>query len=281
MTVLTWISIGALLPLFFLYLYWAWRESSARPAWVQKSFYAGVVLFAALFGILSVHTVSVIPARTHEQAMTTQVVSGKQAWQKYVCIDCHTVLGNGAYFAQDLTKAWNRFVNRAGGDEQAAHAALVAFLQNPPQATSGRRGMPAYGMPSGEAENLSAFLRWVSHIDTNGWPPEPVRPLREAAPPGERPVFSLHKRGKQLFDASCLVCHSIGAGRVVGPDLKELTARYDRAAVLQWMLDPDAVYKERGRKPVNAGFSTMPASRLNRDDAEAIADFLLVSAGKE
>ena len=158
----------------------------------------------------------------------------------------------------------------------------MTFLQNPPQATAHTRGMPAYGIPAQEAAELSAFLRWVSDIDTNGWPPEPLRPLRRAVPAEMPQISSAHSAGKQLFAAhGCVACHSIGSGARVGPDLGQAGARYDREALVQWIHDPDAVYKQRGHKPVNAGFATMASLGVSRNDAEAIAAFLLAAAGKE
>lgn len=34
------------------------------------------------------------------------IVKGKLVIQSRNCMDCHTLLGNGAYYAPDLTKAW-------------------------------------------------------------------------------------------------------------------------------------------------------------------------------
>ena len=41
---------------------------------------------------------------THEDALTSQVVAGKHVWHRKDCINCHTLLGEGAYYAPDLTK---------------------------------------------------------------------------------------------------------------------------------------------------------------------------------
>lgn len=32
------------------------------------------------------------------------VNAGKMVWHKYDCIGCHTIFGNGPYFAPDMTK---------------------------------------------------------------------------------------------------------------------------------------------------------------------------------
>ena len=36
--------------------------------------------------------------------ITEDVNAGKMAWHKYDCIGCHTIFGNGSYFAPDMTK---------------------------------------------------------------------------------------------------------------------------------------------------------------------------------
>src|SRR3990172_10795816 len=41
-----------------------------------------------------------------EQEAEALVAKGKMTIQAKNCINCHTLLGNGAYFAPDLTKSW-------------------------------------------------------------------------------------------------------------------------------------------------------------------------------
>lgn len=43
------------------------------------------------------------------------------------------------------------------------------------------------------------------------------------------------------FKQNCSSCHTIGGGRVTGPDLKDVTARKDRAWLARFILDPGAV----------------------------------------
>lgn len=280
MAFLSWFSVLAVLILTAVYVYWSWREEQARPRWVRNTFYGGVGLFAALFVILTWHTVSVIPARTHAESLTPQVVEGKRVWHKYVCIDCHTLLGNGAYFGPDLTRAWNRFLERSGGDEKTARTATGTFLKNPPQPAADRRGMYHFRMSDAEAEQLTAFLQWISGIDTNGWPPQPARPIsRPAVQEAKGPPLGDPGR-KLLADKGCLACHSVGGGRVVGPDLNGAAAKYDRQTLLLWVHDTPSLYRNAGRKPLNPGYPGMPNLAVGNQDAEAIAAYLLSLGGK-
>ncbi len=45
----------------------------------------------------------------------------------------------------------------------------------------------------------------------------------------------------QFFRQNCASCHSIGGGRLVGPDLKNVTSRRDRAWLTQFILGPASV----------------------------------------
>lgn len=44
-----------------------------------------------------------------------------------------------------------------------------------------------------------------------------------------------------FFRQNCASCHTIGGGRLTGPDLKDVTQRKDRAWLVQWLQDPNAV----------------------------------------
>ena len=101
---------------------------------------------------------------------------GKLGSQTKNCMNCHTLLGNGAYYAPDLTKAWLDPAWQAGGSMQAMtgkstkEEAMAEFLQHPSQYPSHARMMPNLGITAEEAKGLVAFLKHMSSIDTNGFP---------------------------------------------------------------------------------------------------------------
>jgi cytochrome c2 len=45
--------------------------------------------------------------------------------------------------------------------------------------------------------------------------------------------------GKTIFSGKCSVCHSLGAGRLIGPDLKGVTGRREKTWLLGYIKDPD------------------------------------------
>ncbi len=106
----------------------------------------------------------------NEEEAEELVTLGKLTVQAKNCMNCHTMLGNGAYYAPDLTKAW---LDPAWINEELREDLMVTFLQDPAGNArtygSGRR-MPDLGITEREAESIVAFLKWMSSIDTNGFP---------------------------------------------------------------------------------------------------------------
>ena len=105
-----------------------------------------------------------------EEESESLVTKGKLTVQAKNCMNCHTLLGNGAYFAPDLTKAW---LDPAWINESIREQLMLNFLQDPLGNArtfgSGRR-MPNLDITEEEARAIVAFLKWMSAIDTNGFP---------------------------------------------------------------------------------------------------------------
>ena len=99
---------------------------------------------------------------------------GKMTIQSRACMDCHTLLGNGAYYAPDLTKAWldpkwnlliKNMVNAKTKEE-----AMAKWLMNTDKYPTFTRRMPNMHLSEKEAKAVVAYLKWMSAIDTNGFP---------------------------------------------------------------------------------------------------------------
>lgn len=105
-----------------------------------------------------------------DQQARALVTRGKLTVQAKNCINCHTILGNGAYYAPDLTKAW---LDPAWASEAGREQLMVRFLMDPYTNArtygTGRR-MPNLGLTEEEARAVVAFLKWMSAIDTTGFP---------------------------------------------------------------------------------------------------------------
>lgn len=97
------------------------------------------------------------------------VTHGKLTVQAKNCMGCHTLLGNGAYYAPDLTKAW---LDQYWGTKELREEQMVEFIKDPSNKlhnSIGRR-MPKLVVTDDEAHAVVAFLKWMSSIDTNGFP---------------------------------------------------------------------------------------------------------------
>lgn len=104
---------------------------------------------------------------TNADKITPAVARGKDVWHKNNCINCHTLFGEGAYYAPDLTK-----ITKHRGE-----AYLTAYLRDPSKfydETRHRRLMPKQDLSETDITDLIAFLDWVSNVDNQGWPPRPI-----------------------------------------------------------------------------------------------------------
>ncbi len=105
-----------------------------------------------------------------EEEAQKLVTLGKKTTQAKNCMNCHTLLGNGAYFAPDLTKAW---LDKEWLSTDLRENLMVQFLLDPEKnaRTFGSdRKMPNLHITPEEAKGVVAFLKWMSSIDTNGFP---------------------------------------------------------------------------------------------------------------
>jgi nitric oxide reductase subunit C len=113
-------------------------------------------------------------ALTEDEAAAL-VDRGKLTFQARNCMGCHTLLGHGAYFAPDLTRAWldPRWSEAVMPMLGAAtrEEAIAGWLQDPGRYPAGPRRMPNLRLTTEEARALVAYLKWMSGIDTNGFPP--------------------------------------------------------------------------------------------------------------
>lgn len=197
---------------------------------------ASTAIAALVFLILTVHSHTRFPALTNAEAITPAVVAGKDVWHRYNCINCHTLFGEGAYYAPDLTK-----IAQLRGD-----AYLTAYMRDPAQfydERTHRRLMPRQNLSDQEIADLIAFLSWASNVDTQGWPPRPILVATGLAAPGaaEQPgVTAVPTRpvspeddpiaaGENVFKnatPACLACHSTTPGvNLAGPSLAGIASR--------------------------------------------------------
>ena len=198
---------------------------------------------AVVFLGMTVDSHRQFPKLTNAQQITPEVTRGKDVWHEYNCINCHTLFGEGAYYAPDLTKI----------TQQRGTPYLTAFLNDPSKfydEQRHRRLMPNLKLNDEEIAALIAFMDWVSKVDNQGWPPRPILVTGTSIPgmdltvaqqnvasgnqpPAARPVSGKEDPialGEALFRTTatpvCSACHSIAPGvNLAGPTLAGLAAR--------------------------------------------------------
>lgn len=210
---------------------------------------ASTAIATLIFLVLTVDSHRQFPTLTNADTITDEVVRGQKVWHNYNCINCHTIFGEGAYYAPDLTK-----ITQLRGAPY-----LTAFMKDPSQfydEQKHRRLMPNLGMSDQEISDVIAFMDWVSRVDNQGWPPRPIlvvgssipgtdlsmaqqevegEGVAAGLPPGARPVApdnSPIALGEALFRTAiptCQACHSMAPGvNLAGPSLAGLGAFFEQ-----------------------------------------------------
>lgn len=192
----------------------------------------GIAVF--IFLILTLDTHRQIGDLTHAENITDEVTHGKNVWHKYNCINCHTIFGEGAYYAPDLTKITkHRTVDY-----------LTAYMRDPSKfydEQKHRRLMPTQDLSEKEIADLITFLEWVSNVDNQGWPPRPITVtgsgvsggvIADRTPQGVTPVDAdddPRAIGQHIFrtaQPACASCHSTEPDvTMAGPTMAGLATR--------------------------------------------------------
>jgi nitric oxide reductase subunit C len=200
-------------------------------------FFGGTGVFLALFVGLTIHSHTRFPELTRAENIDEAVLTGKHVWHRESCVNCHTLMGEGAYFAPDLTE-----ITTLRGE-----AYLAQFLAEPTRFYSEEedgRIMTNPELSEEEIQGVIAFLEWIGNIEKFDWPPRPILVSGMAVPglPGRGPGAPASddpvELGEVLFRSSppaCFSCHSTSPGVVLsGPSLAGIGSRAQEV-----IADPD------------------------------------------
>ena len=124
-------------------------------------FVLGTVVTFAIFIGLTIYSLSDPQVKAEIPA---DVARGKHIWEKNNCMGCHTIMGEGAYYAPELTNV----IERRGGGAAGENFVKSILMMDKPYAPRGRK-MVAYHMSEDEANDVVAFLKWVGNLDLNGF----------------------------------------------------------------------------------------------------------------
>ncbi|MFK7050909.1 MULTISPECIES: cytochrome c [Flavobacterium] len=122
-------------------------------------FLGGTLVTFLIFIGLTIYSFSPKNDQTNYTKIDSKVIRGKEIWESNNCMGCHTILGEGAYYAPELTKV----IDRRGENY------VKAVLMSPIPWAPNKRKMVAYKMSSEDADAMVAYLKWIGGIDLNGF----------------------------------------------------------------------------------------------------------------
>lgn len=139
-------------------------------AMARNIFYGGSIFFILVFVALSVHShYYIVTVSTAASPLTDGVARGKHLWERHACVNCHTILGEGAYFAPEVGNVMARW--GVADDPEGAFEILKGWMDAQPSGIEGRRQMPQFDLSDQEVRDLADFLLWTNQIRTQDWPP--------------------------------------------------------------------------------------------------------------
>lgn len=271
-----------------------------------------VVAFASLSWNELVFPASAAPGAAPAAAPVAQAspdVKAGQAIFQQRCTSCHTI-GGGKLVGPDLK----------GVTSQRPHDWLVSFITAPdkviasgdPTATQLVKQygipMPNLGITSQQAGQLLAYIQFQS----GGATPVPAGAQAAVTPgsagtavpspaaaaatpaagatsvpaatsaPGAASAAGDPAKGKVIFDQKCTTCHTIGGGKLVGPDLKGVTQLRPHSWLVQWIMAPDKMIASgdpTATQLLQQYTIPMPNLGLTQADAENVIAYLAQQSG--
>ena len=136
----------------------------------RNIFYGGSLFFFVIFAGLTAQSHIYALKSSNNDQLTPSVAAGKRVWERNACIDCHTILGEGAYFAPELGNVFVRYGGKT--DPAGAKENIKLWIKSQPTGIAGRRQMPQFNLTDQELNELADFFEWVSKINTQNWPPK-------------------------------------------------------------------------------------------------------------
>lgn len=259
-------------------------------------------------------------------------VDGKRVFEAYNCMGCHTMVGNGAYLGPDLTgvyahvgPAWlAAMLPSAGtwptgaavrtqlqvmgehidGDDKSFEAYVRTYpgVSDRIERRGGKRTtMPNLPLSPQEIGQLTAYFKYTSMMNTEGWPPKPkvdghaVRSARAAgaarpatagaamlaSAPASAPENAATRGAALVAEYACTACHSIANERLIAPAWAGLYDSQVKLADGTPVLADDAYLTESITQPdakIVEGYaaSMMPSysALLKAEDVDAIVAYI-------
>jgi len=210
--------------------------------------------------------------------------NGKTVYQTF-CVACHTI-GGGKLIGPDLK----------GISSKREESWLVRWIQEPdkmlaegdPIATQllkefNNVPMANFGISEEQAKDILAYIEAESQGGGTSATatPEPAPVTTKPAPIQEvdaKRFTGNSENGKTIFQTKCFYCHTIGGGRLAGPDLKEAVPQREESWLVRWIVAPNKMVEEKD--PIALGLLphyrniTMPTLNLSDTEAQDVLTYI-------
>ena len=133
---------------------------------------------------------------------------GREIFVAKQCIACHAIAGEGGHVGPDL--------GTRGREMVGSISSIAGLMWNHSQVMTvelARRSIPRATFSGQEMADIIAYLYFVNYATVYGAP----------------------ERGQHIFADKCARCHTIGAGKLVGPDLATIPGLDDPVSVITVM----------------------------------------------
>ncbi|MBI4930361.1 MAG: cytochrome c [Bacteroidetes bacterium] len=91
-------------------------------------------------------------------------------------------------------------------------------------------------------------------------------------------AVSFAQDGEQLFKTNCASCHTVGKGKLVGPDLRDVQNRHDMQWMQKWIKSSQSLVKAGDAQAVKLFNDNnkipMPDLAISEDQIKSIVEFI-------
>ncbi len=91
-------------------------------------------------------------------------------------------------------------------------------------------------------------------------------------------THSFAQDGKELFQNNCTACHTIGKGKLVGPDLIDIDKKYPEAHLIKWIKSSTSVIKSGDKNAIKLfeeySNIVMPDQKLSDAEIKSVITYI-------